>query len=107
MRGSRADEPSVPSGALPFVLIVSVAAIALWIVARFPALAPRSVAGVSGWLAAGLGLTFVAKPVFGVLGPVTGPVAALVLVELASGVCIMLAVAWTTLWVIRASAAPH
>lgn len=97
----------MPTSALPFVLIVSVAAIALWIVVRFPALAPRTAAGVTAWLASGLGLTFVAKPVFGVLGPVTGPVPALVLVELASGVCIMLAVAWTTLWVIRASAASH
>lgn len=97
----------MPSSALPFVLIAAVAAIALWVVVRFPALAPRTAAGVSGWLAAGIALTLVAKPTFAVLGPVTGPVPALVFVELASGICMMLAVAWTTLWVIRASAAPH
>jgi hypothetical protein len=45
-----------------------------------------------------------ARPTFALLGSVAGPIAALVIVEVASGVCMMLAVAWTTLWVIRASA---
>jgi hypothetical protein len=97
----------VPSGALPFVLIAAVAAIALWVVVRFPALAPRTAAGVTGWLATAVGLTLAAKPTFALLGSVAGPVPALVVVELASGVCMMLSVAWTTLWVIRASAASH
>ena len=97
----------MPFGALPFVLIASVAVLALWIAVRFPALAPRTAAGTAGWLGAGVGLTLAAKPMFALLGPLTGPVPALVLVELGSGVCIMLAVAWTTLWVIRASAASH
>ena len=97
----------MPAGALPFLLIAAVAAIALWVVVRFPALAPRTTVGLFGWLATGVGLTLVARPTFALLGPVTGPVAALVVVELASGVCVMLAVAWTTLWVIRASAASH
>jgi hypothetical protein len=39
------------------------------------------------------------------LGPIAGQVAALVFVELTSGVCMMLAVAWTTLWVMRTLAA--
>jgi hypothetical protein len=93
----------VPSGALPFTLIAAVAAIAYWVVVRFPALAPRTAVGVTGWLTAAVGLTFAARPAFAVLGPLAGPVAALVVVEVASGVCMMLAVAWTTLWVIRSA----
>lgn len=97
----------MPSGALPFLLIAAVAAIALWVVVRFPTLAPRTATGVTGWLATAVALTFAARPTFSLLGPIAGPVPALVVVELASGVCMMLAVAWTTLWVIRFSAAPH
>jgi hypothetical protein len=93
----------VPSGVLPLVLIAAVAAIAYWVVVRFPALAPRSAAGVTGWLGVAVGLTFAARPTFALLGPIAGQVAALVIVETASGVCMMLAVAWTTLWVIRAA----
>jgi hypothetical protein len=94
----------VPSGALPLTLVAAVAAIAWWVVVRFPALAPRTAAGVTGWVGAAVGLTFAARPTFAVLGAITGPIAALVIVEVASGVCMMLAVAWTTLWVIRAAA---
>jgi len=97
----------VPSGALPFALIAAVAAIALWVAIRFPALAPRTAVGVSGWLAASVGLTLAARPAFALLGDLAGPIAALVVVELASGVCMMLAVAWTTLWVIRAALLTH
>lgn len=97
----------MPSGALPLTLVAAVAAIAYWVVVRFPALQPRTVVGVTGWLAGAVGLTFAARPTFGVLGSIAGPIAALVVVELASGVCMMLAVAWTTLWVIRASATMH
>ena len=92
------------SGALPFLLIAAVASIALWVVARFPALAPRTAVGVTGWLAMAVALTVAARPTFVLLGRVAGPVPALVVVELASGVCMMLAVAWTTLWVMRAAA---
>jgi hypothetical protein len=94
----------VPSGAFPLTLIAAVAAIAYWVVIRFPALEPRSVVGVITWLSAAVGLTVAAKPTFALLGPIAGPLAALVIVEVASGVCMMLAIAWTTLWVIRASA---
>jgi hypothetical protein len=97
----------MPSGALPFLLIAAVAAIALWVVVRFPELAPRTVIGLTGWLTTALALTFAARPAFTVLGPIAGEVAALVIVELSSGVCMMLAVAWTTLWVIRAAATSH
>jgi hypothetical protein len=97
----------VPSSALPFVLIAAVAAIALWVVVRYPSLAPRTAAGVMGWVASGVALTIAAKPSLALLRPLTGPVPALVVVELASGVCVMLALAWTTLWVVRASTAPH
>jgi hypothetical protein len=93
----------VPSGALPLTLVAAVAAIAYWVVVRFPALAPRTAAGVTSWLAAAVGLTFSARPTLTALGPIAGRVAALVIVETASGVCMMLAVAWTTLWVIRAA----
>jgi hypothetical protein len=94
----------VPSGALPLTLIAAVAAIAYWVVVRFPALQPRTAVGVTGWLSTSVGLTLAARPTFGLLGSVAGPVAALVIVEVASGVCMMLAVAWTTLWVIRTTA---
>ena len=94
----------MPTGALPLTLVAAVAAIAYWVVVRFPALQPRTAAGVTGWLVAATGLTFAARPTFGLLGSVAGPIFALVIVEVASGVCMMLAVAWTTLWVIRASA---
>ncbi len=95
----------MPSGALPLTLVMAVAAIALWVVVRFPTLAPRSVFGLTGWLAAATALTLSARPTFALLGPIAGRLAALVVVELASGVCMMLAVAWTTLWVMRALAA--
>jgi hypothetical protein len=94
------------SGALPLVLVAAVAAMALWFVVRFPALGPRSVLGITGWLWTAVALTFAAKPAFAFLGPIAGPVPALVLVEVTSGVCMMLAVAWTTLWVIHALAPP-
>jgi len=89
------------------VLIAAVAAIAYWVVVRFPALAPRTAAGVTGWLGVALGLTFAARPTFALLDPIAGQVAALVIVETASGVCMMLAVAWTTMWVIRAASTSH
>lgn len=95
----------MPSGALPLALVAAVAAIALWVVVRYPALAPRSVFGLTGWLSAALTLTVAARPLFALLGPIAGQVAALVFVELTSGVCMMLAVAWTTLWVMRTLAA--
>lgn len=94
----------MPSGALPLTLVAAVAAIAYWIVVRFPALAPQTAVGVTVWLTAAVGLTVAAPPTFAMLGAIAGPVAALVFVEVASGVCMMLAVAWTTLWVIRAAA---
>ena len=97
----------MPSVALPLTLIAAVAAIACWVVVRFPALAPRTAVGVTSWLGAAVGLTLVAKPTFAALGSIAGPLAALVIVETASGVCMMLAVAWTTLWVIRAANVTH
>ena len=93
----------MPSGALPLTLVVAVAAIALWVVVRCPTLAPRSAFGVTGWLAAALALTISARATFALLGPIAGRLAALVVVEVTSGVCMMLAVAWTTMWVMRAS----
>lgn len=92
----------MPSGALPLALIAAVAAIALWVVVRYPSLAPRSVLGLTAWLAAAIALTVSARPMFALLGPIAGQVAALVFVEVTSGVCMMLAVGWTTLWVMRA-----
>ena len=98
----------MPAGALPLTLVAAVAAIALWVVVRYPALAPRSVFGLTGWLVAAMAFTVAARPTFALLGPIAGQVAALVVVEVTSGVCMMLAVAWTTLWVMRSLAAgPH
>ena len=97
----------MPSGALPLTLIAAVAAIALWVVVRYPALAPRSVFGLTGWLGAAVALTISARPTFALIGPIAGRLAALVVVEVTSGVCMMLAVAWTTMWVIRASSTSH
>jgi hypothetical protein len=77
------------------------------VVVRYPALGPRSVFGLTGWLGAAMALTVSAKPSFALLGPIAGRVAALVIVETASGVCMMLAVAWMTMWVIRAASTPH
>ena len=95
----------MPSGALSLTLVAAVAAIALWVVVRYPSLAPRSVLGLTCWLVAAMALTAAARPTFALLGPIAGQVAALVFVEVTSGVCMMLAVAWTTLWVMRALAA--
>ena len=98
----------MPAGALPLTLVAAVAAIALWVVVRYPSLAPRSVFGLTGWLVVAVTLTSAARPTFVLLGPIAGQVAALVVVEVTSGVCMMLAVAWTTLWVMRSLAAgPH
>jgi hypothetical protein len=97
----------MPSGALPLTLVAAVGAIAYWVVVRYPALAPRTAVGVTCWLTAALALTVAARPTFALLGPIAGQVAALVIVEVGSGVCMMLAVAWTTLWVIRAASASH
>jgi hypothetical protein len=94
----------VPPAALALALV---AAIALWVVVRFPALAPRTAFGVGAWLGAAVTLTIAARPTFALLGTVAGPIAALVVVELASGVCMMLAVAWTTIWILRAAAPTH
>ena len=94
----------MPSGTLPLTLVVAVAAIAYWVVVRFPALQPRTTAGVAAWLATAIGFTLAARPTFALLGSVAGPIAALVIVEVASGACVMLAVVWTTLWVIRSTA---
>ena len=71
----------MPSGALPLTLVAAVAAIAYWVVVRFPTLAPRTAVGVTGWLTAAVGLTFAARPTFALLGPLAGQVAALVIVE--------------------------
>ena len=97
----------MPSSALPLMLIAAVAAIALWVVVRYPALAPRSAFGLTGWLTAAVALTMAAPSAFALLGPIAGQVAALVVVEVTSGVCMMLAVAWTTMWVIRAASTSH
>ena len=94
----------MPAGALPLTLVAAVAVIAYWVVVRFPSLQPRTAAGVAAWLATATGITLAARPMFALLGSVAGPIAALVIVEVASGVCMMLAVAWTTLWVVRSAA---
>jgi hypothetical protein len=82
------------------------AAIALWIVARFPQLAPRSARGVSAGLGAAL-LAFVGTPpAIMLVGGVGGRIVAALFVALPGSVCILLGIAWMMLWVIR-SIEPH
>lgn len=85
-----------------WVLFAGAAALALWIVARFPELAPRTGRGVSVGLGAAI-LAFVGTPpAIMVVGGLVGSVAAALLVALPGGICILLAIAWMMLWVIRA-----
>src|SRR4051812_12415131 len=87
-----------------WVLFAGASAIALWIVARFPQLAPQSTRGVTGWLCAAI-LAFAATPqAIMLVGGVGGRMAAAFLVALPSGICIMLSIAWMMLWVIRSVA---
>jgi hypothetical protein len=89
-----------------WVLFAGAAAIALWIVARFPEVGPRSARGVSLALGAAI-LAFVATPpLIMVVGGFAGSIGAALFVALPGGVCIMLAIAWMMLWVIR-SIQPH
>jgi hypothetical protein len=86
---------------LVWPLLVGSAAIALWTAARFPGLAPRTAVGVSVWVACSFGSTFAAPVGFPVLNPLIGRTAALLIVAVSSGVCVMLTVAWASLWVMR------
>ncbi len=87
-------------------LFAGAAAIALWIVARFPRLAPTTARGVSVGLGAAI-LAFVGTPpAIMVVGEIGGVIAAAMLVALPGGVCILVAIAWMMLWVIR-SIQPH
>ncbi len=82
------------------------AAIALWIVARFPELAPSTPRGVSVGLGAAI-LAFVGTPpAIMIVGGLAGAVVAALLVVLPGAICIFLAIAWMMLWVIR-SIQPH
>jgi hypothetical protein len=89
-----------------WVLFAGAAAIALWIVVRFPQLAPQSGRGVTAWLVAASGAFVSTPPGIMLVGSIGGRIAAAMLVALPSGVCIMLSVAWMMLWVIRA-VVPH
>jgi ABC-type uncharacterized transport system permease subunit len=84
-----------------WVLFAGASAIALWIVARFPRLAPASARGVTGWLAGAIAAFLYTPQAIMLVGRIGGRMAAAMLVALPSGVCIMLAVAWMMLWVIR------
>jgi len=92
--------------AFTWVLFAGAAALALWTVVRFPGLAPESGRGVTAWLAAAGGAFAATPPAIMLVGRVGGRIVAAMLVALPSGICIMLAVAWMMLWVIR-SLAPH
>jgi hypothetical protein len=89
-----------------WILFGGSAAIALWIVARFPKLAPSTGRGVS----VGLGVAVVAfvgtPPAIMLVGRLTSAIVAAVFIVLPSGICICLAIAWMMLWVIR-SIQPH
>jgi hypothetical protein len=86
---------------LAWPLLVGSAAIALWIAARFPTMAPRTATGVSVWVACSFASTFAAPVGFTSLDPLVGRTAALLIVAVTSGVCVMLTVGWASIWVIR------
>lgn len=80
--------------------------IALWLVARFPKLGPSTARGASACLAAAI-LAFVGTPpMIMLVGGFLGAEGAAMLVVLPSGICILMAIAWMMLWVIR-SIQPH
>ena len=87
-------------------LFAGAAAIALWIVVRFPGCAPQGARGMS----ISLGLAIVAflatPPAIMSVGSVAGAMVAAMCVALPGGVFILLVVAWMMLWVIR-SIQPH
>jgi hypothetical protein len=84
-----------------WVLTAGAAVIALWIVARFPELAPRTTRGVSVGLGAAI-LAFVGiPPAIMLVGGHAGAIVAALFVVLPGAICIFLAIAWMMLWVIR------
>jgi hypothetical protein len=104
--GENADARSVSPSIFTWILFGGAAAIALWIVARFPDAGPRSARGVSIALGAAI-LAFVGTPpAIMFVGGLAGAIAAALLVALPGGICILLAIAWMMLWVIR-SIQPH
>jgi hypothetical protein len=87
-------------------LFAGAAAIALWIVVRFPDCAPQGPRGVS--ISLGLAVvTFLATPpAIMSVGGAAGAIVAAMCVALPGGVFILLVIAWMMLWVIR-SIQPH
>ena len=77
------------------------AAIALWIVARFPELAPRTPRGVTIGLGAAIVAFVGTPPAIMLVGGIGGAVIAALFVVLPGMTCIFLAIAWMMLWVIR------
>ena len=87
-------------------LFAGAAAIALWIVVRFPEATPQDARGVSIGLGTAV-VTFLATPpLIMFVGGTAGAVVAATCIALPGGVLILLAVAWMMLWVIR-SIQPH
>jgi hypothetical protein len=96
-----ADAWIVSPNSFAWILCAGGAAIALWIVARFPELAPRSSRGVSIGVGAAI-LSFVGiPPAIMLVGGHAGAIVAALFVVLPGAICIFLAIAWMMLWVIR------
>ncbi len=89
------------------VLTGAAAALAGWIVVRFPRLTPKSGQAVTIWLFGAIAL-FLGTPaaVMGV-GLTLGAFAAVFLIALPSAICIFLTCAWVMLFVMRAIAPYH
>jgi predicted permease len=102
----KADTRLMSAYVVTWVLAFGAAMIALWIVARFPDLGPRSARGVSVGLGAAI-LAFVGTPpMIMLVGGFTGVVGAVLFVVLPGAICIFLGIAWMMLWLIR-SIQPH
>ena len=84
-----------------YALSVSSALLAVWIIARFPALTPTSARGVSAGLAGAILSVVLTPPAVMLVGGVAGAIPAAMLVALPSGICIFLAIAWIMLYVVR------
>jgi hypothetical protein len=104
--GETADVWGVSPQTFTWILSGGAAAIALWIVARFPELAPRTPRGVTIGLGTAI-LAFVGTPpAIMFVGGLAGALVAALFVVLPGAICIFLAIAWMMLWVIR-SIDPH
>lgn len=86
------------------VLTASAALLALWLIARFPGLVPRSGRGVSVGLGGAIVCLAGTPPAIMLVGQAVGAIAVVFLVVLPCAIFIFLACAWLMLFVARAIA---